>query len=95
MWYFLQIALTLLVMWLIDISIGLKNRGLAPVVIGLFIAFLATGLLARLIDWLKTPTGVHARNNSESQVISSTRAGGHTSNSPKLISRLWTRQDRR
>lgn len=49
-WIAFQIAVAMLTFWWIGTWANLREFGIAPAVVSMFVAFVATGLLIRLLD---------------------------------------------
>lgn len=87
-WYGLQIAIALAVFVLIGETVGVKDRGIAPAVVSMAIAYGVTLLVSMFVDWRKRRSLRRFAVSDELQgsVGSRRRALRHTGNSPELIS---------
>lgn len=70
-WYAFQAVVLLAAFWAARNAVPSDDLGAAPQLVAVFIAWLATGLLARFIDWLRAPRGIVVRDEPNSD-----RAGG-------------------
>jgi hypothetical protein len=50
-WYFLQIIVALIVFVAIGETVGVADRGLAPAIVSLAIAYGVTVAVSKLVDW--------------------------------------------
>lgn len=96
-WYLLQFVVTMGVfgaLWY-----GTDNKDISPAVsalIAFFVAWLATGLLARFVDWLKFRSVARSAVLDGEPVSDLDRAGrvsGHAGDSAKLVGRGRVGQD--
>lgn len=93
-WYAFQIAVISGTVYWIGTWADLKEYGAAPWVVGAFVAFVATGLLARLIDRLRfPPRRFESAEHTDSGVLSLRRAWRHLRNGAQSVRRIGVRKD--
>lgn len=88
-WYGLQIAIALAVFVLIGETVGVKDRGLAPAIVSMAIAYGATLLVSVFVDWRRRRSlrRFAVSDELKSHVGSRRRALRHSSDGPELIGR--------
>ena len=83
----LQTALTLAALYWINTWSDGPAFGPGPTIIAFLMAFIATGLLLRLLGWLRSPRGLRGSEKSNSEGLRLPPTSGHPSDSAKLIGR--------
>jgi hypothetical protein len=86
-WFALQTAVVLATVWWISTWADIAQFGLAPWAVGLFAAFVVTGLVALLIDRLRFPRRLRSSEQPDGSVLSLPGTDRHASDSPKSIGR--------
>lgn len=88
-WYGLQIAVALAVFVVIGETVGVKDRGLAPALVSMAIAYGVTLLVSMFVDWRKRRSlrRFTVSDELKSHVGSGRRSLRHASDGPELIGR--------
>lgn len=71
-WLTFQFAVAMLTFYWISTWADVKNLGIAPGIVSVFVAFVATGLLARFLDW-RAMRGVVVSNEPQSDGLGLSR----------------------
>ena len=91
MWFAFQIAVAMAVFAVV--YPGNADLGAAPAIVAMFAAFVATGLLARLIDWFRFSRGAGLNREPGSKQTSLIGLDGHSGDSPQPPSGRRISQD--
>jgi hypothetical protein len=83
----LQTALTLVALYWINTWSDGPAFGPGPVLVAFLMAFIATGLMLRLLGWLRRPRRLRGIENADSGGLSLPRTDRHPSDGAKLIGR--------
>lgn len=88
-WYSLQIVVATAVFVLIGETVGVADRGLAPALVSLAVAYGVTVGVSALIDWRRASSlrRLTISNELQSHAQSGRRALGHAGDGPQLVRR--------
>jgi hypothetical protein len=89
----LQTALTLAALYWINTWSDGPAFGPGPVLVAFLMAFIATGLMLRLLGWLRSPRRLRGIENADSGSLGLPRTDRHPSDGPKLIGRSRISKD--
>jgi hypothetical protein len=89
----LQTALTLAALYWINTWSDGPAFGPGPVLVAFLMAFIATGLMLRMLSWLRSPRRLRGVKNADRGGLSLPRTDRHPSDGTKLIGRSGVGKD--
>lgn len=94
-WYALQIAVALATYIWIGETFGLQDRGLAPAVVSMFVAWIVTESVSKVMGWLRSLRSIAVGHKFQRDTGRRWRSLGHSGDSPELARRPRIGEDRR
>jgi hypothetical protein len=89
----LQTALTLAALYWINTWSDGPAFGPGPVLIAFLMAFIATGLILRMLGWLRSPRRLRGSEEADNGGLGLPGTNRHSGDSPKLIGRSRIGED--